>query len=186
MKKTAAGLFTIAGIYTLNFYYPRNKYKFRKRAGTHRASNLVTNVGLDYIRDSAILNAVDKITEWRFLPLQASPTVSENDTYEDHAGWEEFTNYDEPERAIWAGYADLDNHGWSKNDDFEGEFTLTTEDTIGGMALAGGGSSIETKGHDSGEATLMSAAALDDGNVTYPEDFVATCRYELQISRQDD
>lgn len=145
-----------------------------------RAGNLVTDVGLNLIRDWMI-NQTALITEWRFIPMAAGASVSVDDTYASHAGWDEFEDYDEPERPTWAGFDHPDDVGVATNVGFEGELTMTDTAELGGIALCGGGAEPETKGDTAGNSFLFSAAAITD--TEFPAGFTVTIMYVLTFSR---
>lgn len=97
--------------------------------------NLVHNAGLDDLLD-VYLSAGTQDTTWFLGLMAATPTVAAGDTLASHAGWTEFTDYDETNRvAFTAGTPSsqsVDNVG------NEAEFTSSSDsNSVGGAFLAG-------------------------------------------------
>ena len=67
---------------------------------TDRAENLVVNVGLQHILDTEFTGSA-QVTTWYVGLTAASPSPAAGDTMSSHAGWTEFTNYDEAARQEW-------------------------------------------------------------------------------------
>lgn len=130
--------------------------------------NLVTNAGLDYALDAA-LSGGTPITAWYVGLINDAPTIAAGDTMASHAGWTEFTAYDEATREAWteAGVSART----VTNAASVATFTISTNaSVIAGAFLT----SVNTKSGTTG--TLFAAAAFssdknaDDGDtleVTY-------------------
>lgn len=118
--------------------------------------NLVTNAGLDAYLDVHLSNGT-QISTWYVILTDASPTVAAGDTASSHAGWDEFTDYDEASRQTWTdggvSSQSVDNSGSTA------DFTVSADSSsIGGGGLI----SDNTKSGTSG--TLQSVGAFSGGN----------------------
>jgi hypothetical protein len=130
--------------------------------------NLVVNAGLNYALDVALSGATP-ITAWYVGLISDSPTIAAGDTMASHAGWTEFTAYDESTREAWTE-AGVSSQAIT-NAASVATFTISTN----GSVIAG---AFLTSGSAKGGTTetLFSAAAFssdknaDDGDtleVTY-------------------
>lgn len=117
-------------------------------------SNLVVNVGLQYMAGSALAGAT-QVTTW-YVGLYgagASNTPAASDTAASHAGWTEITPYSNSTRpsAVFAAATNA-NPSVVTNSASPAAFAINTTATVGGAFLI----SNDTKGGTSG--TLFSAA----------------------------
>ena len=118
--------------------------------------NLVTNVGLDYLLDSA-LSGGTPITSWFVGLTDGTPTVAAGDTSASHAGWTEVTAYDEATRVAWSD-GGVSSQSVS-NSGSPAQFTISANGTtIGGAFLI----SVSTKGGSTG--TLYAVGAFSAGD----------------------
>lgn len=118
--------------------------------------NLVTTVGLNDALDKH-LKGSGYTAAWYVGLTTGTPTFAAGDTMSSHAGWTEFTNYDEAARqtltlgTVAAG--SVDNVG------NEASFTISTNgSTIGGAFMV----TVSTKGGSTG--TIYGGAAFTAGN----------------------
>lgn len=137
------------GKYTVECYDKDGNLKW-----VAETSNLVVNVGLQYMAGSA-LTSTAQITTW-YLGLYgaaASNTPNANDTMSSHGGWTEVTDYSEANRptASFAA-ATAANPSVVTNTASKAVFTINGTTTVGGAFLT----SNNTKGGSTG--TLFSAA----------------------------
>lgn len=130
--------------------------------------NLVVNAGLDYALDVA-LSAASQITTWYVGLISDSPTIAAGNTMGSHAGWTEFTAYDEAARQTWTE-AGVSSQSIT-NSASTADFTISTNSSVIAGAFL---TSDNTKSGTTG--TLFAAAAFsadknaDDGDtlsVTY-------------------
>lgn len=151
-----------------------------------RASNMVVDKALDYIRDLLLPDA-NIIENFYFLPIKANPLIDAGDLIEDHPGWEEFTNYDETERQSWQ--ASAGGTGEISNIGFEATLTISAGTdlarTLGGMALVGGGPHPDEKENADPDTLLFCAAAIDIGDIIYAEGYPLKVRYTLTFIREE-
>lgn len=137
------------GKFTIECYDKDGKLKW-----TAEESNLVVNVGLQYMAGTA-LTSTAQITTW-YIGLYgagASNTPAAGDTAASHAGWTEITPYSNSTRptATFAS-ATLANPSVVTNSASPAAFTINATATVGGAFLI----SNSTKGGSTG--TLFSAA----------------------------
>lgn len=138
--------------------------------------NIVTNAGLDAFLD-VHLSAATQITSW-YLGLTAdSPTFAAGDTMASHAGWTEFTDYDEATREAWTdggvSSQSVDNSGSpaqftsSSDSNSTGGSFLTSDNTKSGTTgtLQAGAAFSSNKALDTGETIDVTATftSSDDG-----------------------
>jgi hypothetical protein len=132
--------------------------------------NIVVNQGLDDILD-VMLSAGTQDTTW-FLGLTANtPTFAAADTLASHAGWTEFTDYDEINRVA---FVDGGVSGQSvDNAASPAEFTSSSDaNSVGGSFLAG--VNTGTAGRIYAGAAFGSNKAIDTGEtVTVTATFTA-------------
>lgn len=116
-------------------------------------SNLVVNVGLQYMAGTA-LTSTTQITSW-FIGLYgagASNTPAAGDTMSSHAGWTEVTPYSGTRPAATFTAATNANPSVVTNTASPASFSITSTQTVGGAFLV----SNSTAGGSTG--TLFSAA----------------------------
>jgi hypothetical protein len=130
--------------------------------------NLVVNAGLNYALDVALSGAT-AITSWYVGLINDTPTIAAGDTMASHAGWTEFTAYDEATREAWteAGVsAQSITNGASV-----ATFTISTNSSvIAGAFLASDSTKSGTTGTLFAAAAFSSDKNADDGDtleVTY-------------------
>lgn len=133
--------------------------------------NLIVNAGKNYILDAG-LSAGTPITTWYVGLTTGSPSPAAGDTMSSHAGWTEFTNYDEANRQTWT---DGGVSGQSvDNSASPAVFTSSgAAQTVGGMFLT----SDNTKSGTTG--TLFSAGAFSGGNKTLETGETITVTYTV-------
>lgn len=175
-KKSSLNGAKAQGVFTVTCYDKDGNLKWEEKA-----PNLVVNVGLQYMAESALGNGT-QITTW-YLGLYgaaASNDPAASDTMASHAGWTEVTDYSEGVRqtAVFATATTADPSVIT-NSASAAVFTMSGSTTVGGAFLT----SDDTKGGTSG--TLFSAAdfqspgdrAVVSGdvlNVTYTFSLAAT------------
>lgn len=159
------------GKYTVECFDRNGKLKW-----VAETPNLVVNVGLQYMAGTA-LTSTSQITSW-YIGLYgaaSSNNPAAADTMSSHAGWTEYTDYDEATRqAATFASATAANPSVVTNSASKAVFTISSvgSTTVGGCFLT----SNNTKGGTTG--TLFSAAdfqspgdrSVIDGdvlNVTY-------------------
>ena len=120
-----------------------------------RMPNMVVNVGLQHILNVTFSGSTQSAT-WYVGLSGSSPTVASGDTVATHAGWDEFTAYDEATRQEWV---EVRTNQSMTNSGTKATFTVSTDSSIiGGAFLA----TDSTKGGSTG--TLMCSAAFTGGN----------------------
>lgn len=168
------------------FYISARDREGRLVLNRRLARNSVVDGGLNLLRNW-MMNGVALIDPFVLVPLKSGVVVAFTDTYEVHPGWEEFINYDETERREWLDFAP--STGVASNVGFEAVITISAgtdaERTIGGVALFGGGDDLLTKGDEDGGSLVFSVAAVDDGDIVFPEGFEVTIRYDLEFLREE-
>jgi hypothetical protein len=138
------------GFYLAEMYRPsENRIIWKEKI----FENLVVDVGLAEL----LTNGLTSTTQYLGL-TGTTPTVAAGDTMSSHAGWTEFTGYDEATRELW----DFVQTGASAtNAASRAEFTITlASQTIGGLFLVNN----STKGGSTG--ILYSAAPFATGDRT--------------------
>lgn len=134
--------------------------------------NLIVNTGLTYLVGSALI-AVTVDTTWFVGLTDNSPTVAAADTLASHAGWVEFTEYDEVNRQAWVGVAG--SAGVVTNAASPATFTINAAGGgLGGAFLAG--VNTGTSG------TLFSGKALTGGNRIVADNDVVQVTYVVTIT----
>lgn len=119
-------------------------------------ANLITNAGLTSVAD-VYFSAATQITSWYVIPFAASPTVAAGDTPASHAGWTEFTDYDEAARPDWVDAGA--SAGAVTNAANPAVFTSSSDsNTIGGCGII----SVATKSATTG--TFYGGGAFSQGN----------------------
>lgn len=131
--------------------------------GSH---NIVVNVGLQYALDNGIAGGT-----WYLGLTAASPSPAAGDTMASHAGWTEFTDYDEATRQAWtevrssqtvSNTASPSVYTCDTNSSSVGGAFITTDDTVGGSS-----------------GTLLCAVAFSGGNKALDDDDTITVTYEI-------
>lgn len=146
-----------------------------------RSDNLVVNVGLKYMNDSA-LGGGAQITTW-YLGLYgaaASNNPAAGDTMSLHAGWTEVTAYSEANRptAVFAAATTADPSVIT-NSASPATFSINATTTVGGAFLT----SNNTKGGTTG--TLFSAADFQspgDRSVVSGDSILLTYQFSLDAA----
>lgn len=116
--------------------------------------NLIVNVGLEELLANGLTGTL------QYIGLTGTtPTPAAGDTMASHAGWTEFTGYDEATRELWDFIQTVAS---ATNAASVAEFTITlATQTIGGVFLV----ALNTKG-SSGAEILYSVAAFTGGDRT--------------------
>jgi hypothetical protein len=133
------GLFQVKGLYHFECYDKHGNLKWREVI-----SNGVTDGGINSILD-IMFHGTTQITTW-YLGLidnAGFTAVAPTDTMASHAGWDEFTDYDEANRVTWAEGAAASK---SITNATPAEFTINDTGTIKGVFLT----SENTKGGTTG------------------------------------
>lgn len=118
--------------------------------------------GSNYLLDVA-LSGGTQITTWYMGLMAASPTTSASDTMSSHAGWTEFTAYDESVRQTWTdggvSSGSVDNSGSAA------VFTCSTNSSsVGGTFLTSDSTKSGTTGTLYAAGAFSSNKSLDDGD----------------------
>lgn len=133
---------------------------FRKGrlVATRRITNGIVNVGLDYVLNTSF-RAGAAITTWYIAPIDnaAFSQLVATDTMAAHAGWAEWTDYDEAVRQTWTIVAPVSQQ--LTNTASKVSLAINANGTIKGMFLV----SDNTKGGAGG--TLFSTGLFDDGDL---------------------
>lgn len=115
--------------------------------------NLVVTAGLSELLENGLTSGT-----WYLGLTGTTPSPAAGDTMSSHAGWTEFTGYDESTRETWVA---IRTAASATNAASRAEFTITSgSQTIGGCFLVDN----STKGGTSG--TLYSCAAFSGGDRT--------------------
>lgn len=118
--------------------------------------NLVVNEGLDHLLD-VTLSGATQITTWYVGLMAATPTVAAADVMNSHAGWTEFTAYDESVRQTWTD-AGVSSQSVT-NSASKASFTVSTNSSsIGGAFLVSNSTKSGTTG------VLYAGGAFSGGN----------------------
>ncbi len=136
-------------------------------------SNLVVNVGLQYMAGTA-LTSTAQITSW-YIGLYgagASNTPAAGDTMASHAGWTEVTPYSGTRPAATFAAATLANPSVVTNTASPASFAITSTATVGGAFLtsnntAGGSTGVLFSAADFQSPGDRSVVSGDTLNVTY-------------------
>lgn len=149
--------------------------KFGRILWEENVHNLVTTQGLVYAHGAALLGTTP-ITSWFIGLIDTGGAVAAGDTYASHAGWTEFTNYQEALRQAWTGVAN--GTGGSDNSAAKAVFTMAAGGgTIAGVALVGGGTDADTKGDTAGGGTLYSEVLFSAERALPNENDTLTIQY---------
>jgi hypothetical protein len=152
------------GVFRIECYDPAGNLKW-----SDEAPNRVVNVGLDHALD-VTLSGGTQITSWFVGLTAASPTIAAADTMSSHAGWTEFTSYDESTREAFVD-GGVSSQSLS-NTASKAEFTISANgSSIGGAFLT----SNSTKGGTTG--TLYAAVAFSGGNKSADDNDVLQVTY---------
>lgn len=119
------------------------------------ADNMVVNVGLQHILNVVFSGSTQTAT-WYVGLTASTTTVASGDTMVTHAGWTEFTAYDEATRQEWTEV--ITNQSMT-NSAAKATYTVSTDSSIIGGAFL---TSSNTKGGSAG--TIMCCAAFSAGN----------------------
>lgn len=146
----------LKNIYRFEAYDSEGNLKWVEEVG-----NLVTNEGLNDALDKYLKGSAYTAAFYVGL-TDASPTAAAGDTMSSHAGWAEFTTYDESTReTLTLGTVSSQS---VDNSASKASFTITTaspdSQSIGGAFVT----TNSTKGGTTG--TLYSIAAFSGGNKT--------------------
>jgi hypothetical protein len=136
-------------------------------------SNLVVNVGLQYMAGTA-LTSTAQITSW-YIGLYgagASNTPAAGDTMASHAGWTEVNPYSGTRPAATFAAATLANPSVVTNTASPASFAITSTQTVGGAFLtsnntAGGSTGVLFSAADFQSPGDRSVVSGDTLNVTY-------------------
>lgn len=159
----------MGGIYTTECRDKDGNLKWRDVS-----HNLVTNAGENYGAD-VTLSGGSQITTWYVGLMAASPTPADADTMSSHAGWTEFTAYDESVRQTWTDAGP--SGGVVTNTASTADFTVSTNSSsIGGAFLT----SDSTKSGTSG--TLFSAVAFSGGNKAADDGDTLSVTYQFTFA----
>ena len=142
--------------------------------------NLSTIEGRNYMLGVAFKDFVKYDTWYIGLISNGSFTaVSEDDVHGSHAGWVEFTDYDEASRVEWENEATPLSGSLAFDEDFIAEFTINAAGVLKGAFVT----SDPTKGDGSGAEILWSAAAFANevGTVTVADDDVIKIGYTVSL-----
>lgn len=95
--------------------------------------NGIVDEGADYVLEAAFLNAATGVATW-FIGLITNPgTLDPTDTLASHAGWTEWTDYDEVNRPAWTAVAASRS---ISNTAAPAEFTINAGGTVKGILVA--------------------------------------------------
>ena len=138
-----------------NFYRVECLNEYNEIKWIETFKNRIVNEGLNHTLD-VTLGTADKNT-WYVGLLDSSPNVAPEDTLSDHAGWTEFTAYDETERQLFSTNA---ASGQSiTNTDNKATFTISgDESSLGGIFLVSNSTKSGTDG------IIYGAGAFSRGN----------------------
>ena len=140
----------LGGVFEIECRAPDGRLKWRDRA-----HNLVTNVGLQHILD-VVFSGGTAVATWYMGLINDTPTLAAADTAASHAGWTEFTAYDE---AVRQEYVETRSSQTESNAASKAVFTISTNGSvIAGAFLA----SLSTKSGATG--TLLCEVAFTGGD----------------------
>lgn len=123
--------------------------------------NAAVTVGLNYLLDAGFRNQT-VITAWHIGLINNSgfSALSSSDTMGSHAGWSEFTDYDEATRQAWT-IANAASSG-SLASSTATSFTISANGTVRGMFLTSSSTKSGTTGTLWATATESSGRAVTD------------------------
>lgn len=147
---------------------------FRKgvKIGEYIFNNGVTNVGKNHALD-VIFNGTTQITSWKMglIDNAGYTALAGTDTMASHAGWSEFTTYDESSRPIW--------------DPNPASGQLVSNTTLSVFTISGTGvlkgvfvTSDATKG---GTAGILWATALYSSNIAVVDNDIIRNTYTVSV-----
>lgn len=145
---------------TLGFkgYYLVRLFRKGSLVATRRISNGIVNVGLDYVLNTCF-RAGAAIATWFVAPIDNASfsQLVATDTMAAHAGWIEWTDYDEAVRQTWTVVAPVSQQ--LTNAASKVRLNINADGTLKGMFLT----SVNTKGDATG--TLFSTGLFDNGDL---------------------
>lgn len=140
-----------------DFFNPKGKFHLEvwrdgKLHEKHDITNTIMNVGKNALLDSFFRNQAQPSTWYVGLVDNTSfSAFSASDTMSSHAGWIEFTSYDESTRVAWSTSAASSQ---SITNGTTADFTISATGTLKGIFIT----SVSTKSGTTG--TLWSAGAF--------------------------
>lgn len=161
--------FKLHGFWEITCFDPQGKVKW-----TEKASNIITNVGLDHILD-VVFHGTSATSPW-YVGLKNAGSVAAGDTAASHGAWTENQNYDEATRQEYDEAAASSQS--ITNTASKATFTIDTDaQTIAGAFL----DSTNTKG---GTGGILIAAVDFSGTKAADDDDTLEVTYT--ISAADD
>ena len=128
--------------------------------------NIMTNEGVAYALDNGIAGGT-----WYLGLTSATPSPAAGDTMSTHAGWTEFTAYDEATRQAWT---EVRSSLTISNTASPSVYTCdTNSSTVGGAFI----STDNTVGGTTG--TLLCAVAFTNGNKSLDDNDTITVAYTI-------
>lgn len=85
----------VGGVFIAECIAPDGSVRWREEV-----HNLVTNVGLQYLLDTALCGGT-AISTWYVGLIGSSPTIAAADTMASHSGWSESAAYSDSTRKTW-------------------------------------------------------------------------------------
>lgn len=167
------GAFSIKGVFHIRCLDGEGVEKWRTVA-----HNMPTTQGLDYMLNAGFHNAT-VVATWRILLMNgASPANVAGDTYASHAGWTEFTSYNEAARPDWNEGA---SSGGTISSSTTSDFTINSSGTVGGIATV----SVNTKGDTTTAGGVLWATARFPTPQSVVSSDVLKINYSITASSTD-
>lgn len=146
------------------------------KIGHYEFPNTVTNAGKTYMLGADFSNTTQIASASWFIGLISSvgygAGVVAADTMGSHAGWTEFTAYDEATRQAWGPGSPSSN---SVTNAAPATFTANADGTVKGIFIT----SVSTKGGTTG--TLLSGGLFPTGDVVIADDDELRCSYAISL-----
>lgn len=161
--------FRLGGVFEVVCRDPQGNEKWRDRS-----HNIVTNAGLNYALDAAVSGGTP-VTTWYVGLVSDTPTFAAGDTMGSHAGWTEFTAYDEAARQTWTDGGVSSQS--ASNSASTADFTISTNSSVIAGAFI---TSDSTKSGTSG--TLFSGVAFTGGDKAADDGDTLSVTYTLGAS----
>jgi hypothetical protein len=133
--------------------------------------NTVVQTGRRYANNTA-LAASTQIATWYVGLMDGTPTIASSDTASNHAGWTEFSLYDEATRPTFTAVASADQVG---NNASKASFAIATTSALGGAFVVSDSGKLGSAG------TLWSGASFSANKSTGPSDTI-TIEYTASVT----
>jgi len=133
--------------------------------------NTVVQTGRRYANNTALAGSA-VIATWYVGLMDGTPTVATANTASDHAGWTEFSLYDEATRPTFNAVGSADQVG---NNASKASFAIATTSDLGGAYI------VSDSGKQGSAGTLWAGASFSANKSTGPSDTI-TIEYTASVT----